>query len=273
MEVNEKLNYIYLNDQQQKVIKWLSPPDPSTNYVKALKQRHEDSGQWFLRSADFVKWRTESNSFLWLYGIPGCGKTILSTTIIEELDKPTSHSQLLYFYFDFNDTSKQSLEKMVRSLIAQLYEKREDTRNQLDSLFSSCSGGQPTSESLCSSLLHMIQQVDEVYIILDALDECSTRNGPRAKGLLSWMKDLLSSERGHVHLLVTSRPEEDIKSALNEWARIEHQVHLQGDHVDHDIHKYIHTRVRNDGGLKRWQKRPEVQEVIETKLKEKSKGM
>ncbi|KAH8598562.1 hypothetical protein B0O99DRAFT_567007, partial [Bisporella sp. PMI_857] len=267
-ETINSLHKLRLNNQQQRVIEWLSPPDPSTNYARALGQRHKGSGKWFLQSAELLEWRTVSNSFLWLYGILGCGKTILSATIIEELGISTSHSQLLYFYFDFNDTSKQPLEEMIRSLIAQLYEMREDTRKQLDSLFSSCNGRQPTSESLCASLLHMIQQVGEVYIILDALDECSTRGG--AKGLLSWMKGLLSQERKHVHLLVTSRPEEDIKSALNGIGR---QVPVQGDLVDRDIYAYIYARVREDDGLKRWRSRPDVQEKIETQLKEQSKGM
>jgi hypothetical protein len=60
--------------------------------------------------------------FLWLYGIPGCGKTILSSTIIEDVlyhyHDPTM--AVIYFYFDFNDVEKQQYEKMLRSLITQL---------------------------------------------------------------------------------------------------------------------------------------------------------
>jgi hypothetical protein len=68
---------------------------------------------------------------------------------------------------------------MVRSLISQLYYKCEG--KQLDSLFSSCEDGrrQPTCESLCRAFLDIIEQVKEVWIILDALDECRTRKGPR----------------------------------------------------------------------------------------------
>jgi hypothetical protein len=53
--------------------------------------------------------------FLWLYGIPGCGKTILSSTIIEDVlyhyHDPTM--AVIYFYFDFNDVEKQQYEKNV----------------------------------------------------------------------------------------------------------------------------------------------------------------
>src|SRR5271163_1940880 len=102
---------------REKIECWLSPSDPSTNYNKALQQRQEGSGLWFLQIDAFAKWKKRQNSFLWLYGIPGCGKTILSSTIIEDLGKTLWCQPLLYFYFNFSDTDKQTLESMVRSLI------------------------------------------------------------------------------------------------------------------------------------------------------------
>src|SRR5947209_7612016 len=165
------------------------------NYNKALQQRQEGSGLWFLQIDAFAKWKKTQNSFLWLYGIPGCGKTILSSTIIEDLEKTLRRQSLLYFYFDFSDTNKQTLESMVRSLTSQLYSKCGGASKEFDSLFSSCEYGrrQPSCESLCKAFLHMTELVKEVWIVLDALDECRTRKGQPTKGLLSWIRDLLSS--------------------------------------------------------------------------------
>ena len=132
------VKHLGFEERQNKIDRWLSPPDPSTNHNKALQQRHEGSGLWFLQSHAFAKWRRQRNSFLWLNGIPGCGKTILSSAVIKELNNTLPSEPLLYFYFTFNDTGKQSLESMVRSLICQLYYKRRDTWSELDSLFSSC---------------------------------------------------------------------------------------------------------------------------------------
>jgi hypothetical protein len=45
-------------------------------------------------------------SFLWLYGIAGCGKTILTSTAIEDAIgycQSNTGSAIAYFYFDFND--------------------------------------------------------------------------------------------------------------------------------------------------------------------------
>ncbi|KJK73800.1 hypothetical protein H634G_10906 [Metarhizium anisopliae BRIP 53293] len=263
-----------LEQRREKMERWLSPPDPSTNYNNALQQRQEGSGLWFLQTDAFAEWKKRRNSFLWLHGIPGCGKTILSSTIIEDLER-TSPQCLLYFYFDFNDTHKQTLDSMVRSLMSQLYSKGGDPLKELDSLYSSFQDGrrQPPGESLCKTFLRMVEQIKDVWIILDALDECLTRGGPSTEGLLLWIRDLLTSEQRNVHLLVTSRPEQDINSVVSEFADQKHIVPIQSDLIANDIHSYVHTRVRQREGLKRWRSQPAIQDEIESRLMEQADGM
>jgi Cdc6-like AAA superfamily ATPase len=261
--------------KREKIKRWLSSSDPSTNYNKALQQRQKGSGRWFLQIEAFAKWKKRQNSFLWLSGIPGSGKTILSSTIIEDLEKTLQCQSLLYFYFDFSDTDKQTLESMVRSLMSQLYSKCGGVSKELDDLFSSCGDGhqKPSCELFCKAFLHMMEQVKEVWIILDALDECCTRKGPPTEGLLSWMREVLNSEQRSVHLLVTSRPEQDIKSVVSEFAFKDDMVNIQSDFITNDIREYVQTRVKQHEGFKRWRSQPEVQDEIETVLMEKVDGM
>jgi hypothetical protein len=106
-----------------KICRQLSAPDPSTNYHKAHKQRQAKTGLWLLESAKFVEWKESAASRLWLYGIPGCGKTILSSTVIEHLLQHCHDDTRIvtaYFYFDFNDAQKRDPELMLRSLLCQL---------------------------------------------------------------------------------------------------------------------------------------------------------
>ncbi|KAF2734842.1 ankyrin [Polyplosphaeria fusca] len=113
----------YADERSSKIRRWLSAPDPSTNYQKALKLRQADTGLWLLESDTYKRWKTAATSPLWLYGIPGCGKTILSSTVLQNVlqhcqDDPGKVTA--YFFFDFNDVQKQDPEMMIRSLVWQL---------------------------------------------------------------------------------------------------------------------------------------------------------
>ncbi|KAH9033922.1 hypothetical protein EDB85DRAFT_2274625, partial [Lactarius pseudohatsudake] len=55
---------------------WLSPPDPSTNYIIGLRDLHEATTTWFLEGHIFQEWHS-TGSLLWIHGKPGSGKSIL----------------------------------------------------------------------------------------------------------------------------------------------------------------------------------------------------
>ncbi|EGX49625.1 hypothetical protein AOL_s00078g114 [Orbilia oligospora ATCC 24927] len=178
---------------------------------------------------------------------------------------------------------------MLRALISQFYYKYGDLSLQLESLYSSCTQReqcvQPTCRSLCETFSRIVEQAKEVWLILDALDECSTRGGSSTEGLLSWMNEILNSEQWNLHLLATSRPENDIKSEVENFICIDNRIAkdalwprdytiaIQSSLVSHDINAYIRTRVREENGLKRWRSHSEIQSKIETCLMEKANGI
>jgi Cdc6-like AAA superfamily ATPase len=270
-DARKTVGEVRLNQHEREIRDWLSAPDPSTNYENALEKRHEGTGLWFTCGHAFEDWKKQPSSFLWLHGIPGCGKTVLSSTIIEHLHNSTTPAQvLLYFYFDFNDTNKQTLENMLRSLMYQLYLKQPNARGPVNRLWHSTRAGnqQLSKNSLRDVLLVMLSKVTEVSIVLDALDESSTRND-----VLTWMRDVLEVKSCTCRTLVTARREEDIESALQCWIRPEDSISIQQDDVKEDIRSYVIHRVRNSEELKRWHKVPEVQDEIETELVNRADGM
>jgi hypothetical protein len=247
---------------------WLSAPDPSTNYMNALKKRHEGTGAWFTGGRAFDDWKKQPNSFLWLHGLAGCGKTILSSTIIEHLSNVATPDQtLLYFYFDFNDKNKQTLEKMLRSLAIQLYQAQPDDRGPLEQLWGK-GQNQPSQESLSDVLLAMLSRLNNVSIVLDALDESTTRSD-----LLPWLRDVLKADSCACRILVTARREEDIESAFQRWMQPGDKISIQQRDVNEDIRAYVSHTIRNSEELERWHKRPDVQNEIETELVNRADGM
>jgi Cdc6-like AAA superfamily ATPase len=260
----EIVQALQLDRREREIRDWLSAPDPSFNYKNALEKRYEGTGSWFTGSQAFANWKKQPNSFIWLHGGPGYGKTVLSSTIIEHLNSATMPAQiLLYFYFDFNDVDKQTFESMLRSLMNQLYQKQPDARGPLEQLWESSGKGQkqPSTRSLRDVLLAMLSKVNNVSIVLDALDESTTRSD-----LLTWLRDVHKAEPSTCRVLVTARSDEDIKSNLQRWMLPESSMSIQKRDVDGVIRAYVRHTVRNCEELRRWHRRPEVQDEIETEL-------
>ena len=254
-----------------KIIDWLAAPDPSTNYNRALKDRNPDTGLWFIEGSAYADWKNTPRSFLWLHGIPGCGKTILSSTILQNVlaeCQAKTASAVLYFYFDFNNAEKELHENLIRSLICQL--SRCCVSSVLQELYSSCmkNGRQPACEVLLETLRQMMASLGDIYIIIDALDECTER-----KQLLENLEQIASWEEVSLHMLTTSRRETDIEETLTLLSDECNRISIQGALVNADIRTYTHDRLQNDRKLRRWLKHPMVQREIEDTLVEKAAGM
>ena len=60
-------NNITGNQLRDKLLQWLSPPDPSVNHNIACKARHNGTAEWFFRGSFFSQWKS-TGSFLWVHG-------------------------------------------------------------------------------------------------------------------------------------------------------------------------------------------------------------
>lgn len=282
-EIGDNLIQRRIDISHEKIRQWLAPPDPSVNYNKCLKERFPGTGTWFTEGPVFTGWKKSSKAeihssrspcrMLWLYGSPGCGKSVLSCTVIENLfDRGSfkNDTAMLYFYFDFNDTAKQSYEKMIRSLIVQLSSRSPSTPSELKNLYSHCLNGeeQPAFQSLMGTLHDMMKYFAKLYIVLDALDECLDR-----EDLLECIEHFAEWDDIDLHMLVTSRRERDIERSLESIINPEGIIRIQSTLVDHDIRAYVRGRLQQDRGLKKWQKQSKVQQEIEDTLMAKADGM
>ncbi|TVY38543.1 Ankyrin repeat and KH domain-containing protein [Lachnellula occidentalis] len=262
-----------VDNHQDKIIKWLSCTDPSSNHLAACKKCQPTTGEWFTKGSSMKEWMETQNSLLWLHGIPGCGKTVLSSTIIEEIkphcDKPGS--ALAYFYFDFSDSEKQNLSNLLSSLLAQLYSKTPCLPEQMAELYAECNNGEHKASvtELTEALsMIMLEFDDQVFLVIDALDEFA-KIGERDE-LLTLLGDINSWSLPTVHLIVTSRPEPDIKAVMMPLSNPE-AIYIQGSQVQSDISFYIRNQLAEDPKLKKWPS--EVKVDIEKALSARADGI
>jgi hypothetical protein len=219
--VDTSLKDIKTLEQSKAIIEWLRAPDPSVNHNRAYEKHGAGTGQWLYSDTQFLRWKLSSNDFIWLFGPPGCGKTVFSSTIIEYLIKHDS-GPIIFFYFDFNDQNKQHFENMIRSFLAQLYNKSPVAQSLIQSLHTSHAGGsqQPSITRLENTLTAILEQVGGCKVVIDALDESKT-----CDRVLTWCKNMNAFQTLDVRLLVTSQ------TYVVDWHDAEQIMHITTENV------------------------------------------
>ena len=177
-------------------------------------------------------------------------------------------SAFAYFFFDGRDGQKESqtVGSLIRSLIAQFTVTYGGIPTTLAKLYQSCHDGksQPSVQSLQSVLFTILETFNDIYIVLDALDECAKRND-----VLKWIKEMTSWRKDKLHLLTTSRPEEDIAKHLR-LLDSDH-VYIKQDIITRDVKRYIDCILDGEDAFDRWN--DETKANIKSKLLESAGGM
>jgi hypothetical protein len=165
---------------------------------------------------------------------------------------------------------EHSLNQQLRSLLCQLLQPSGKIPACLDTLYSSSENGkrQPSLHALLEVVKQMIQKLPQVYVLLDALDECAQRTE-----LMDIFESISGWQLQNLHLLVTSRKERDIEGTLDSFIPPQNKVCLQSKIVDKDIQRYVKQRLSSDRSLRKWENNTTVKQEIEATLMGGAHGM
>jgi NACHT domain len=235
----------HVRDKNYKEIRqWLTKTDPISNHTAACAKHEPGTGDWLLSSQEFSYWLLPGRS-LWLHGIPGAGKTVLCSTIIESLKSRCSSAvACLYFYFDFSNPQKQNVANMLYSFLAQL--STSSVPPEVQQLYESTGHGtrEATITQLTDTFLSIASRAPQTYIMMDALDESSDRK------LMFEVIEAILKTNDKINLLMTSRKEPDIQKMLQH--SIDYVVPIEDKRVDADIHMHVERCLQNDPDLNKW---------------------
>ncbi|KAJ7059439.1 hypothetical protein C8F01DRAFT_1231926 [Mycena amicta] len=219
---------------------WLKAPDARTNHNTARDLHDGNTGSWLLQSFEYKSWKTTSSALFWINGKPGAGKTIICSTVIEDL-LVTPGSVLAYFYFYYGEANKQSPRGMLCSLISQLEEQLLHAPSPLLGLYQKLGSGahEPSIPELTACLKSLVIALSArpIFIVVDAVDECAKPND-----LAPILHDLLDSAHSCMHVFVTSRPEDGVTKILRPLTTCELDLSsaIKGDialHLGHVLSK------------------------------------
>ena len=184
---------------------------------------------------------------------------LFSSSIIQDIDvmRKSGLASLGFFYCDFREDQKRDRRGLLSSLLVQLCHQSDSYCDILSKFYlGHASGSQNPSDNAlvqCLKDLLELQGQAPVYLVIDALDEypdTSAIPSPREK-VLMLLEELIHSRIPNLHICATSRPEADIKFALDTLAFCSVCIHDESGQVQ-DINNYIRSVVKTDPKMRWW---------------------
>jgi ankyrin repeat protein len=216
--------------------------------------RVEQTCQWALSHPLYQRWRdSATDDLLWISADPGCGKSVLSKSLVdEELRSGTDGSTVCYFFFKDND-EQNSLATCLCALLHQLFQRQPHLlQHAVPAWRKDGSKLQHETDELWRILIAATSDAaaNNTVCVLDALDECRDRDrSDLIAKLARFHGDAVSQGFHHswVKFIVTSRPYDDIQRGFEQMSASLPVRRLQGEHENDQVHaeinRVIHVRV------------------------------
>ncbi|SPO07309.1 uncharacterized protein DNG_10003 [Cephalotrichum gorgonifer] len=279
---------ILLAKDRDRILGWLSDSKIKDHHGKAQKLREATTGFWVFEIEEYKRWSVaDGPRLLWITGIPGAGKTVLTSNLIDHhlesrTDAPDVHDfQLAYFYCNASD--RRFSHDVFRSFIRQLADGYHPLPERLCQLYKDKSRRTSKSveieyEDYRDLLMELIPTTTETILILDALDECiGNKMHPddpdeEMEEVLRMFRELLDSNLP-VKLIVSSRHDRAIATEFRDQGVIK----ISSDDNLDDILTMVKGQIDkyNENAEKRMKKKieGELRDRIFQFFRKKSRGI
>ncbi|CAM1507840.1 Fc.00g046880.m01.CDS01 [Cosmosporella sp. VM-42] len=187
--------------------------------------------------------------------LAGAGKTYLVSRVIDwaqeglrTLGQCHTDEAFAYFYCNRAEENRRNPESILRSLVRQLCS-TATARNSIHQDFVSLKRrlaleGRSLDVDICRDLLSTLTNLyPATTIILDALDECQDTSRHE---LMEVLNGLMESSRNPLKILISSRPDNDIKT----YFRGHTQIEIQATDNQADIEDFVQDKLSHDKNLK-----------------------
>jgi len=251
----DKLIRMQYDQEYEAILNWLTPIDYAPQQNDYIRRRQPGTGQWLLDSKEFQTWLDTSKQTLFCPGIPGAGKTIITSIVIKYLFDKFQHCDIqgdgdiqdrsiqndgsigiAYLYCNFRRQNEQKAEELLASLLKQLAREHSATPPILKALYDwhKIKQTRPSFDEISKALQSVTVMYSTVFIVIDALDECQVSDGCRTR-LLSEIFNL--QIKNGASIFVTSRFIPDITKTFQGSLSVEIRA------SEEDLQKYLDGRI------------------------------
>ncbi|KAJ7444186.1 ankyrin repeat domain-containing protein [Mycena latifolia] len=241
-------------DRRKEILDWMSPLNFLQRQADVFGTLQTGTGEWLLSEAGFQDWEAGSGKVLLCQGIPGAGKTVLSSLVVHHLETRarTTDIGLACIYLNHKETETQTISNLLGALATQLL-LGKDIPPAVHSLYEQhlARRTKPNVDEFHKSLALAVALYPKVYFVIDALDEYPENYRHL---FLNYLVALIPP----VNVMMTSRPHINLDSQFSTLKTIE--VYATGD----DIYRYLDTQIQNSVRLsKHVRTRPELKDEIQ----------
>ncbi|KAH6970728.1 hypothetical protein BKA56DRAFT_622398 [Ilyonectria sp. MPI-CAGE-AT-0026] len=204
--------------EHRHILEWLTPVNYGPQQSDYFGRRQPGTGQWLLESAKFQGWLENKQQTLFCPGMPGVGKTILSSTVVESLKAQNNGSVgIVYLYCNFQRQDEQTAKDLLASLLKQLTQHLPTFPERVKSLYHKHKHelARPSLEEVTSTLQSIATLYARVFILINTLDECRATDGSRTRLLAEVFK--LQAKSAANHLLEIRATDEDVWRYLDSY--------------------------------------------------------
>ena len=191
--------------KKERLLEKLSSYDNISVLKRERKKRFGNTGSWLQSTMQFQSWyEAEESSTFWLTGILGSGKTVVTTSVIDDMLMRHSGRQcrLCFFYCQHDVAVSLQADVVLRSLLRQCLTV-DDLVESYETKVALFLDQQFSFGSLTEVFLALLSSSSTAFhIFLDGLDELDQ---PNRRQILDVLYHLLSSSRGSTKLFLSSR--------------------------------------------------------------------
>lgn len=227
--------------EKKEVLEFLCKIDGFQRHLDVTRRRQKGTATWFAEGSAVQEWiQQPSESVVWCHGIPGCGKSILVSAVVDCLlgERIALGCAVGVAYLSHDNPAMHNVQFILATVLRQvaeiLYTRSSSTREAIESLRAACQTPvkRPPTDKECLDLLTRLAESRAVlYLCFDALDEIpetTLRELLKALAVLqrSPKIGLLLASRDHVKLGQLSRTRSVPVSASDDDVRLYLEVKI-----------------------------------------------
>jgi Cdc6-like AAA superfamily ATPase len=180
----DRLNKCQGDQERRTIIEWLTTIEYATQQSDFTARRQEGTGQWLLDSNEFQGWLNQTNQTLFCPGIPGAGKTMITSIVVDHLCikfRNDTTVAIAYLYCNFQRQQEQKPTDLLASILKQLIQRQPSVPEKVMSLYKHHydERTRPSFDEISKVLHSIVYNYSKTFIIIDALDECQVSDGGR----------------------------------------------------------------------------------------------